>query len=484
LRSISEKIKGVAGDGETMDSRSSSVVVCASVLGRFGVSADTVADDARSPEAAVEAAIERAPSRTAFLRRTISTAPRGIDASARYARETPWRQLRTTFEALGWSFDAEDRSGRSVERAASPTGPFSVTVADADGRRRTATVEYPQTPLGRYNLPALLARIERKLLYGVDWRFVALSDGADRWRFAPVEADALAALRDAHGDRVEPFGRPLLARHGPTAYEPDGGPGVWPDWARETASTDDGATAGGPTADVDTADVIDFVGGSDPGDDESDSTEDSDGETVLRDGVAFDGLSDWSAAESSSEEPTPEATGDGVSGASETDASTDDAGTDDTAAFTVGGSPKTVRSTDEESAGADAASGRGPETDSATEPQTDDGDDEFFDGGLSGGPSVERVENESFGLPESQTDEESLQAAGVAIDAGGGVSVAGLLDDESFLPTIPASGPTEVRLSFDTSFEPAAPAPVETPERDDEDEFVWVNADGLGTSKS
>ncbi len=471
-----------------MGSRSvpDAVVVCAEVLGRFGVAAETVSRTGDSPEAAIEAALDRAPSRAEFLGRTISTAPRGIDAPARYARETPWTALRTTFEALGWSFAVEDRSGRPVDNVATPAGPFSVTVEDGAGRTRTATVEYPSTPLGRYNLPAVLAQVERGVLYGLDWEFVALSDGTDRWRFAPVRTEDLATLREAHGDRIAPFDRSVLARDGPAAYEPPADSSVWPAWTDEgdAAPSTRGATvSASPSSPPDSPDdVIRFVGGDDdPADaeapdettgrtmgdasattpdgetDADDGDDADDGETVA--GVTFDSLSGWSTAD---------------------DGPDRDAAASD---FTLSGSPTTVRT------GADAV-GRDDERDDETEPDsgtdrtgegsdTGDPDDDFFDGGLSGGPSVDRVETESFGLPESQTEDERLQAAGAAIDAGGGVSVSGLLDDESFLPTIPAEGPTEVTMTFEDSFDPSAPSPADTRESDSEDGFVWVNADGL-----
>jgi len=575
-----------------MGSRSVSddVMLCAEVLGRFGVSAEAVCRgvDAERPEDAIAAALERAPSRTEFLKRAISTGPRGIDCPARYARETPWSALADLFEALGWSFDAEDRSGRPVAATRNPAGPFSVTVADTEGRRRTATVEYPDTPLGRYNLPGLLAHVERRLLYGFDWRFVALSDGADRWRFALVETDDLTDLRGTHGDRIEPFGRPLLARHAPVAYGPDADPTVFPDWATDAEGRDGAADAerwpdttddegddpgrDDPADPDDTDDLIEFVGqagrrdsisddaasvdddaaatanpdggatverdpggfggaerevlsgGAEPATDD-DSADDED-EGAPDDGTwsdGFDDLSGWSTPEESSDDGDDA----GEEGETATDAGDARAHGDDVDGFSLSGSPTTVRSSDEDAVAADdepsgptaaetftaaagtvdgttsvgdttgasapsdsldaaddgdaaAASDDGGEANDDGGEANDDGDD-FFDGGLAGGPDVSRVENDSFGLPESQTDDERLQAAGAAIDAGGGVSVKGLLDDDSFLPTIPAEGPTEVRVSFDATFDPAAPSPAETQQSEAEDGFVWVNADRLGS---
>jgi hypothetical protein len=565
------------------------VVCCAAVLGRFGVSAAALCrgTDAERPEDAIAAELERAPSRTEFLRRVISTGPQGIDCPARYARETPWDELAALFEGLGWSFEAEDRTGRSVAATRTPTGPFSVTVADAEGRRRTAIVEYPDTPLGRYNLPGLLAHVERRLLYGFDWRFVALSDGADRWRFALVDTDDLAALRADHGDRIAPFGRPLLPRRSPVAYGPDADPAVFPDWATDggdaspdgAASPVDDADAAGtssaepPVTDVpadaaatdETDDLIEFVGGTDRQEtiaDDAGATDaaaanlgNDDGAGDESDAEAggpawsdeFDDLSGWATADgddagrdgAGDPADATERRADAGAGADASAGTDADEGADDaTDGFSLSGSPTTVRSPggddkddddDADDAGDERASapsgptaaetftaaagtadgatsedvergGATPPTEAAEPAETDredettdplavaaeagesgDGDDDFFDGGLSGGPSVSRVENDSFGLPESQTDDERLRAAGAAIDAGGGVSVKGLLDDESFLPTIPAEGPTEVRVRFDATFDPSAPSPAETRTSDAEDGFVWVNADRLGS---
>jgi len=75
---------------------------------------------------------------------------------------------------------------------------------------------------------------------------------------------------------------------------------------------------------------------------------------------------------------------------------------------------------------------------------------------LSGTSKTARIDNDSFGTAlEPQSDDDRYRALGAALDAGGAVSVRGLLEDDEFLPELPtvesmrlaSSSPTGVRPS-------------------------------------
>ncbi|WP_323674331.1 hypothetical protein [Halorubellus sp. PRR65] len=202
-------------------------LACADVLGGFGVSSTHVRErvaDAATVDAVddLEAAIQRAladPEHpTAFVRRTVAAAPRGVDSPARFWTTAPETQLGDVFAAIDWTFDVKSANGRSL--SVDDAEPYRLRVEDADGRTRSTEFSFPDTPLGDDNYPALVATINRELLFGLDCRFVQLSDGTDRWRFALVESEELERLVDRFGDRIAAFDRPLLATDQPAAYVP------------------------------------------------------------------------------------------------------------------------------------------------------------------------------------------------------------------------------------------------------------------------
>jgi hypothetical protein len=524
-------------------------LVCADVLGSFGVSTAHVrrqTGEAPDPEAAIRAALADVVHPTEFLRRTITAAPRGVELAARHRPRTLWTALGDAVDALGWTLDVRTADGRRPTRTSDPDGPWTVTLIDASGSEREATVDYPDTSLGRHNAPAIVHAVNERLLYGLDSRFVALSDGADRWRFAYVEDDELADLREKFGDRVTVFDRPLLGEHALAAFvDPDPGVDPYPDWATDTprsawtpasesagTGTDPGASTTDAEAD-DTESLIDFVddgaGGDGAGDDraggeggasdrpgattaaaasqDDEAGEDGeDGEDGASDADSghysdtFDGLSGWSAAEDTHGDDAPAwesvasggrrtdegRAGDtgGAGAGAGADGETDSGGADAAAAAPreFGGEMRTARTSDDTDA-VDAAASQASTVQASPDAARAEeaADDGFFDSGLSGGPTTTRVESDSFGLPETQTEDEEFAAFGAAIDAGGGLSVTGLLDDEEFVPEFPAEGPTEVRVEFDDGFDPGTPPPSET--RTTEDGFEWVN-ETVSTTRS
>ncbi|WP_256295784.1 hypothetical protein [Haloarchaeobius salinus] len=286
-------------------------VVCADVLGSFGVSVADVRARTDVPDASLEtalaSALETAGHPTEFLRDVVVASARGVDAPARYWSHAPATQLADVFDAIDWSFSMRDARGQPVSADGESPGPYTLSVTDANGITREAPFEYPDTALDDYNLPALVDAVNVRLLYGLGCEFVQLSDGTDRWRFALVETDERARLDESYGPRIVVFDRPLLAKYQPGAYVPDDGDDVpLPDWVTETddpslaARAPDRATGvadldgpveadpdavldaeGGlvdddaePAVDEssDTADLIDFVG--DAGERTADGTDD------------------------------------------------------------------------------------------------------------------------------------------------------------------------------------------------------------------
>ncbi|WP_439028307.1 hypothetical protein [Haloarchaeobius sp. DT45] len=546
----------------------SDVVVCADVLGGFGVSADSIRrqDDApgRSLEDIIADSLDQTEHPAEFIRRTIAQSDRGVDAPARHWRHAPHVQFSAVFEALEWEAELRDAHGRPLDAAGFADLPWTVSLTDANGITREAPFEYPDTPLGDDNYPALVHAVNTRLLYGLGVEFVQLSDGTDRWRFALVETDELARLRDQYGLRVTVFDRPLLSAPQPPAYLPDeGGDVPLPDWVT--------ATDRGPRLSRDRSDAADVVSSVEtdvdsffedsflvdpaeandesgqPGDEEQESAagraangvaetdsdqasaspfidfveseestqteeseqteesntaeetvpapdtgveqgEDGDGGGLESESDPFwDDTGDWSlepVTGGDSAEPEDGAgAGDDESLAAETDASVDDG--DDGGFELLGGGPSVSRqSTDdadplddlfdsvEESAATESA-GR-------TDPEYDGFDaDDLAD--FKRGARKARVENESFGVGvERPTEDDRLAAYGAAIDAGGNLSVRGLLDDDTFVPTFPAADPDEVRITYDDGCDLDAPpaSEIETDEG-----FVWVNADGLSSDQ-
>lgn len=343
---------------------SEDVLVCADVLGAFGVTPADVSGErtTRSLEDELAARLADPRDRTATLRQLVCRSAHGIDVSAQYATETLASELVAAFEAMEWSLSVTER-----ERA------LVLEASGAAGKRRRATVVYPETPLGTDNLPAVLYGITDVLLEGIDARFVLLSSGRDRWRAALVETDELTALRERYGDRIEAFDRPLLPEYDLEAYVPtgDGDGEPWPAWALE-GSTD----------------------------------------RTHREG------------ESSTER------------------------TDRTAAV-----PRTDRRTDTEGFGE-----------------------------LSGPTTTARVSNDTFGSDvDPYDDEERYLALGAALETGGAVSVCGLLEDDAFLPEIPAAEPEETRIEFEEPFDPDAVSRASAVA--EESGFEWVDAGSMETTR-
>ncbi|WP_227133908.1 hypothetical protein [Halorubellus salinus] len=288
-------------------------LACADVLGGFGVSSDhvrervadaTTVDPGEDLEAAIQRALADPEHPTAFVRRTVAAAPRGVDSPARFWTTAPETQLGDVFAAIDWTFDVRSANGRSL--SVEDAEPYRLRVEDADGRTRSTAFSFPDTPLGDDNYPALVDAINRELLFGLDCRFVQLSDGTDRWRFALVEVDELDRLVDRFGERITAFDRPLLAADQPAAYVPDadddslesgaqaadeGGVPV-PAWARESRERSwRGRRLTADAFDADHVGGLDHLADADDGGDGAtrDADADDGGDGATRDADANDG---------------------------------------------------------------------------------------------------------------------------------------------------------------------------------------------------
>jgi len=389
------------------------VVKSADLLGAFGVGEADVRPSTAAGEDSLSAllddALRAAPDPTAYCRRTVASAERGVDLPARYPRSALRRALGDAFAAIGWRFDVERRVDGTRELA----------VTDGVGRTRELDFSYPDTPLGDDNLPAMLRAIDEELLAGTPAGFVLLSAGADRWRAALVNESAVEDARERFGDRIAAFDRPLLPEHGLDAYVDDDGASPWPEWARERA------------------------------------------DRLTRRSSSIEGFEFGPK-----DPPTDRATGstsDLITEA-EPDAAT---GTGEAAPEIAGGGPTVERSAGVEDLFDEAES----------EPVASD-----F-GTLSGSPDRARVGNDAFGADDVEFGEnERYRAFGAAVWAGGDISLSSLLADEAFVPEIPATERTEVRITFDEP-DPVSAAGPTADTTEGEDGFVWVGG-GAETVRS
>ena len=442
------------------------VLVCADVLGAFGVTAADVRAHGRTSadlETALAEALGDSRDRTAFLRQTICRSNRGVDVSARYSVRALERELSDAFAAIGWSLSVTDRGRRLRLEARGPAG-----------RCREVTADYPKTPLGTDNFPAIVHAIDETLLAGVDARFVLCSSGRDRWRAALVEVDALERVRERYGERIEAFDRPLLPEHDAAAYVPSTRPDddavePWPEWALETAggTVDRPSSGEGASAFIEHAapavedGAAAFIEEAESATDRTTSATSSEGPVASRDGFELGG---WS--------PTVTRVGDDgnrdadSSSGTETDESAARA-TGRASAATAGGAGRTSS----ESTGSSSNS-----TGSTRDPSASD--DGF--GELSGSVTTTRVSNDSFGSGvEPESEDDRYLALGAALGTGMDVSVRGLLEDEGFLPELPAVEPEETRIEFTDEFDPNAVSDARATA--EQNGFVWVGAGELET---
>ncbi|WP_276255324.1 hypothetical protein [Halomontanus rarus] len=494
-------------DGSTRD-----VLVCADVLGAFGVTPADVRTETdarpedRSLERTLAVALEGTRDRTAMLRQIVCRSSRGVDCSARYSTGALADELEAAFAAVDWSIEVLERNGGDR---------LEVRATDGAGRRRDAEIGYPETPLERDNLPAVLAGLNDEILYGVDARFVLLSSGVDRWRAALVERDELEGVRDRYGGRVPVFDRPLLPEYGIDAYEswtggePEGEHGIggdseagpWPAWALERMRRSTSTNAN--TSNTNSS--------------ESANTDSTDGliEEAEPDRSGPESRSRRETAESVAEAETTEPNGGSnsidtlVPDAEGSSESTGNGTADESIGLEIaGGSPTVSRVSGREGGERDSEHGSERERDAhrsriasdeserATENSTTDRNDrsavvsrrerretdtDGF-GTLSGSTKTDRVANDSFGADvETPTDDDRYRALGAAIGTGENVSVKGLLDDDEFLPELPAADPVETRIEFADEFDPAAVPKAKAAA--EESGFEWVESGSLETTR-
>ncbi|ELY87476.1 hypothetical protein [Natrialba taiwanensis] len=449
---------------------------CAAILGSFGVTAADIrtrrhdggvnsGPDDLATALADELAAGR--DRTAVLRRTIAGSERGLSCAARYAQDALDRELTAVFDAIGWSFRCE-----RIAAALRSDDRLHLQASDYQGRERETTVEYPDTPLGTDNLPAILQAINASLLAGTDARFVLLSAGVDRWRAALVEETELARLRERYGPRIDAIGTPLLPEHELGAYVPDesaahssatpgDGAAPWPDWAADRER--DGTRTAGDEFNS----LIEEAEAEATAAPERESKSDFE----LRGSPSVSRVAGAGTDETSEIGPGTDADTAG------TDANADTAG--------PGTDPRSQTELEEfDGASATVSSSASPSVSasSGTDASASNGTaaDEF--GSLSGSSTTTRVANDSFGGDvEWETETDRYRALGAALGAGGNVSVRGLLEDEEFLPELPETERSETRIEFGDAFDPAAVSRAKAAA--EQSGFVWVESGSLETTR-
>lgn len=404
-------------------------LVCADVLGAFGVTASDIRREYVGDEpleAVLADVLADEVDRTSVLRRTITWGDRGFACPPQYSQAELVDELRAVFEAIGWSLEV-----------ATTADGLDLTATDPRRRIREASVTYPDTPLENHNLPAVLWTINETILAGTGARFVLLSQGRDRWRAALVEESELERLRDHYGSRIAAFGRPLCPEGGLAAYVSteiaDGATGdgdPWPPWALDRPSSRSGDAAENGESGVTER----------PSDDERSSVDEP------------------------SQTPTVRSMESAADGPSDVDG------------YELRGTPSAARSGD----GGDVRTKAESRSTTADRSTNRDGrsttTDEF--GSLSGPSTTARVTNDSFGTDiDFETEDERYQALGAALDAGGRVTVRGLLEDDEFLPELPAVEPDETRIEFEEEFDPEAFS--EAAAAAEESGFEWVDAGSL-----
>jgi len=296
---------------------------------------------------------------------------------------------------------------------------LALTAADHHDRRRETTVTYPDTPLGTDNLPAVLWAINDAVLDGTDARFVLLSSGVDRWRAALIDEAELEQLRDRYGLRIEAVEQPLCPEYGLAAYVPDA-----------TANDAIGAATGEPWPPW----------------------------ALERDTRRTGTQTESDSVDSLIDEAEP---------STDSDAASVSGGANEIDGFELRGTPARSRNYDTDGV-------------KSTEGTTSTDTDDF--GTLSGTSQTARVTNDAFGTDvDCGSDDDRYRALGAALDAGGTVSVRGLLEDDDFLPELPATESEEVRIEFTEEFDPAAiPEATATAE---EEGFEWVDSGSLETTR-
>ena len=461
------------------------LLVPADVLGAFGVTpADLGPDssDDESLETALAETLSTGVDRRTVLRRTITRSDRGLACPARYSEADLEGELAAVFESIRWS----------VTITHTQNG-LQLTATDPRGRRRETSVTYPETPLRTDNLPAVLWTINDAVLAGTGARFVLLSAGVDRWRAALIETSALERLRDRYGPRIEAVDRPLCPDHGLEAYVPA--------TAADDATGPDGngLSTGGDGLSADS----DGFGA------------DGDGFGADGDGFGADGDGPWppwalkrgsdrsrdptTSVDSLIDEAEPSARSALNSAASSKRISSDEpavppsspapdrpsgsTSSSEIDGFELRGTPAVSRQEDDDERSENCESETTVFDDGESTPSSDENAtnaDEF--GTLSGTSKTARIDNDSFGTAlEPQSDDDRYRALGAALDAGGAVSVRGLLEDDEFLPELPTVESNETRIEFADGC-----APVDVPEATATTErsgFEWVDPGSLETTR-
>lgn len=183
------------------------------VLRTVGLSDNSIAElhdlEYQAAETRLEAVINEAHSdivdpaqATRQLINALSESPVGVKSPGQYWNTAPGVHLDNAFSFYGISLEikpiGDDRG-------------YYLYVTDAGGSRYKLRFQYPASPLGDNNYPALVATIEQKLLSENDLTFLRLKAPKNEWRFVLLPASTKQTLQEKFGSRISVFDQSILA---------------------------------------------------------------------------------------------------------------------------------------------------------------------------------------------------------------------------------------------------------------------------------
>lgn len=166
----------------------------------------------------------------------VANSPRGIDAPPEYWNHAPEVHMGELLAPYGCTLSLDPANDADTLAE----GRFAIRLTDAADAEYWTRFEYPESPLGEDNYPALVDTVDDDLLSAAGLTVVRLTSTTARWRFAMMTTEQLSALQERYGERLEIFGAPLLSADQPEAFDSEVPP--VPSWydTSETEDSDDG----------------------------------------------------------------------------------------------------------------------------------------------------------------------------------------------------------------------------------------------------
>lgn len=153
------------------------------------------------------------------LSNTLERSPVGVGSPGEYWNSAPEIHLNQLLNPRGLE----------LELSLASTHDYRINLRDATGSTYTITFDYPATPLGDNNYPALIHALNTRLLDATPLTITRLTAPDNEWRFLLITDDQKSALQSRYGEQVTVFGYPLFADDQPEAFADDGSIPI-PDW--------------------------------------------------------------------------------------------------------------------------------------------------------------------------------------------------------------------------------------------------------------